>query len=193
MLFKFAVLAFPLLALCAPTSTNPQENALEKRWPCRTATPLIARVEEARPVESYLPGFVVAQDANNRNRKDSFAEFSIPAGSYGCQLEAYFPANYPITSSGNAQVYVYDTTGPLSISGLGKPDASWGYSPAPKNHVGTITFRSSPGEATRTVVNTFQCKDKLTYRFRLSSDSKVAGSVTFNQNASAGLRVVYNC
>lgn len=193
MLRHLALLAFPFLVACAPTSTYQEGHALQKRWPCQTATPLIARVEEARPVESYLPGFVIAQDANNRNRKDSFAEFKIPAGSYGCQLEAYFPANYPITSTGNAQVYVYDTTGPLSISGIGKPDASWAYCPAAKTHVGTITFRSSPGEATRTVINSFQCKNKLTYRLKISPDSKVAGSVTFNQNANAGLRMVYNC
>jgi len=186
------LLSLPLLTLAAPTATSPDDASLAKRA-CQTATPLIARVEEARPVESYLPGFLISQGAGHTNRKDAFAEFSIPDGSYGCQLEAYFPANYPIQTTGRGQVYVYSTDAPLSISGLGKPDASWAYSPKPVSQVGTVTFRSEAGGPTRVVINSFQCRPKMTYRFKMSVDDNAASSVQFEQGAGAGLRMVYNC
>lgn len=186
------LLSLPLLAFSAPTATEQDAAPLEKRA-CQTATPVIARVEEARPVESYLPGFIVSQDAGRTNRKDAFAEFTIPDGSYGCQLEAYFPASYPIQSAGKAQVYVYSTDKPLTYSGLGRVDVSWAYSPAPVSHVGTVVFRSSPSGPTRVVINSFQCKPKMTYRFKMSVDDAAASSVSFDQNAGAGLRMLYNC
>lgn len=173
--------------IASPTPT------LQNRWPCQVATPAYARVEEAHPVESYLPGFIIAQDAGHTNRKDAFVEFTIPSGSYGCQLEASFPVNYPITSTGNSQVNVYSTDKALSYGKPGQIDASWNYCPNPVAQVGTIVFKSESWGATRSVINSFQCQEKMTYRLKMSTDSAAAGSVQFDQNAGAGLRMVYNC
>jgi hypothetical protein len=187
-------IALPLLTAATPTPvTPPLDHALEKRWPCQTATPAFARVEESHPVESYLPNFIIGQDAHHTNRRDAFVEFAIPANAYGCQLEAYFPANYPIASSGAAQVYVYSTDKALSYSGLNKIDASWDYCPRPVAHVGTIVFGSANWGATRSVLNSFQCKAKMTYRLKMSTDSESGGQVQFVQKEGAGLRMVYNC
>ncbi|KAK5013904.1 hypothetical protein LTR60_003623 [Cryomyces antarcticus] len=159
---------------------------------CSTAYPAIARVDSAQPVASYLPGFVVSQDAGAKNKQDAFAEFIIPAGSYGCSLEAYFPAGYPISSSGKAQVYVYTTDKPLSFSPRGS-DVSWAYSPQTVSQVGTVTFTSDPAAPKRIFINSFACQPKMTYRFSISRDSTAAGAVSFQQTNGAGLRMTYNC
>ncbi|KAG9228308.1 hypothetical protein BJ875DRAFT_250445 [Amylocarpus encephaloides] len=188
----FQQISILLLAGISTIAATPTPT-VQKRWPCQVAIPEYARVEEARPVESYLPGFLIAQDSHHTNRKDAFVQFDIPAGSYGCQLEASFPASYPITSSGNTQVYVYSTDKALTYGKPNQLDASWAYCPAPVSHVGTISFKSETWGVTRSVINSFQCKEKMTYRFKMSTDSEAAGSVQFEQNSGAGLRMVYNC
>ncbi|MCJ1253043.1 hypothetical protein MMC24_000850 [Lignoscripta atroalba] len=176
-------------SLAAPTA-----NAESPYSPtsCTTVSPAIARVSEAQPVESYLPGFIISQDSNASNKQDVFAEFTIPAGSWGCQLEAYFPAAYPVQSSGQTQVYVYSVDGPLSRSPRGI-DVSWAYSPAPVSHVGTVRFESDAGSATRRVINSFACQATMTYRLSIGRDYRDAGAVAFEQSESAGLRMRYNC
>lgn len=189
------LLAGAVLSSAFPTATED----LVPRACTTNSSPAIARVEEARPVESYLPGFVVAQDAGGVNRKDAFAEFTVPDGAYGCQLEAVFPINYPIQSIGNPQVYVYSTDGPLSYTPRGI-DASWAYSPQPVSQIGTVVFSSvydpnkqSKYDPVRVVINSVVCKPKLTFRFRISSDQTAASSVSFEQTTGAGLRLTYNC
>lgn len=156
---------------------------------CSTTYPEVARVSEAQPDASYLPGFTISQDAAATNRQDVFIEFTTPAGSYGCQLETQFPANYPIQASGQTQVYVFSTENlPRSSQGI---DVSWNHSPAAISQVGTVKFEQNP--TTRKVLNSFVCKPKLTFRLRIASDQTAAGIVSFVQSATAGLRLTYNC
>ncbi|KAI9723264.1 MAG: hypothetical protein M1812_001146 [Candelaria pacifica] len=178
-----------VLSSAIPTSTED----LVPRACTTNSSPAIARVEEARPVESYLPGFIVAQDAGGVNRKDAFAEFTVPDGAYGCQLEAVFPIGYTIQSLGNPQVYVYSTDGPLSYTPRGI-DVSWAYSPKPVSQVGTVVFSSvydpfkqSKYDPVKVVINSVVCKPKLTFRFRIASDQTAASSVSFEQTTKAGL------
>ncbi|KAI9706433.1 MAG: hypothetical protein M1836_003439 [Candelina mexicana] len=195
LLISSTLLVGAVLTSAIPT---PTEDLVPRA--CSTnSSPAIARVEEARPVESYLPGFIVAQDAGRANKKDAFAEFSVPDGAYGCQLEAVFPIGYSIQSSGNPQVYVYSTDGPLSYSPRGI-DVSWAYSPKPVSQVGTVVFSSvydpskqSKYDPAKVVINSFVCKPKLTFRFSIASDQTAASSVSFEQTTQAGLRLTYNC
>ncbi|KAJ9641453.1 hypothetical protein H2199_005423 [Coniosporium tulheliwenetii] len=183
------LLSTALLTSAAPTPTSDADLVPRA---CSTLYPDIARVEQARPVESYLPGFIVAQDAGATNIKDAFAEFTVPPSSYGCQLEVYFPAGYPINTWGANQVYVYSLDGPLSRSPRGI-DVSWAYgAPNIVSQVGTVTFGSKPNEPTRVVINSFQCRPKMAFRFSIASENQ-AGYVEFVQSQAAGLRMTYNC
>jgi len=111
--------------------------------------------------------YAISQDAGAVNKVDDTVSFNIPAGSYGCSLVANFPSGYPITSSGNSQVYVYDSN---------------------NNQVGTVTF-VSPMSAT---INSFACQPVMTYRLSIGSASD-AGSVAFADTLAAGLTMTYNC
>lgn len=189
MFMKYSL--FLLGALASSVLAAPAADPLEPRA-CQTATPVAARVYQAQPVESYLPGFVISQNPGATNKNDMFVEFTIPAGSYGCSLETYFPAGYTIQSQGQTQVYVYSTDKNLSFTPRGS-DVSWNNSPAPKSHVGTVTFQSDPTKPVTKEISSFACQPKMTYRLSITKDSSEPGSVTFNQSGAAGLRMKYNC
>lgn len=185
----YATTAFLVSSLFASTILAAPGAILSTRT-CSTAYPEIARVSQAQPAASYLPGFTISQSAGATNKQDMFIEFAIPAGSYGCQLEAQFPSDYPIQASGQTQVYVYSTNENLSRSPKGI-DVSWAYSPAPVSQVATVKFEQNP--TTKKVLNSFVCQPKLTYRLSIARDQTGAGSVSFVQSAAAGLRMTYNC
>ena len=183
-----ATLATLVSAVPTPASNEPVRRA------CTTVTPTIARVSEAQPVESYLPGFKISQGAGGTQRNDMFVEFSIPAGSWGCSLSYSFPAGYDVDVTGSPApwVDVYAVQGPLSRSPHGV-DISWGYCPEPLYLVGSTRFESSPTQTTTRVINSFGCADTMTYRLRIGKFYNNAASVEFAQTAAAGLRMTYGC
>ncbi|PGH26383.1 hypothetical protein AJ80_01881 [Polytolypa hystricis UAMH7299] len=181
-----------LLALVALTSALPAPELAERASPCTTVLPAIARVDEARPVESYLPGFKISQDNGATNRNDVFAEFTIPAGSWGCTLQYSFSAGYSLELSGQTAVEVYAVPGPLNRSPHGI-DVSWDYCPAPLYQVGSVNFETSATQTTTRTINSFACAQTMTYRFTIADWSTQAGNVEFEQKNDAGLRMVYGC
>jgi len=185
-----ALVALASSALLATASPTPTEQNLVARA-CQTAWPAFARVEQANPNSKYLPGFTIAQDAGPSNKQDVFIQFNIPSGAYGCQLQAYFPAGFSITSSGSSQVNTYSlaSTIPVTPSGL---DVSWNSAPASVSLVGTTTFSSSPVNPTTPVINSFTCASVMAFRLSIASTSN-AGSVSWAQGAPNGLQMVYNC
>ncbi len=155
---------------------------------CQTVYPtIVARISQAQPSASLLPGFTISQEADASNKQDVLVEFDIPAGSYGCQLEAFFPAGYSIQSSGETLVYVYSTDKNPSR------DVTWATAPAPVSQVGTIEFASDPSKPTTEVINSFVCQPETTYRLSIGRDFTAAGSVSFAQTVGAGLRITHNC
>lgn len=191
MYFETSLLALALLPaviLAAPNSPPPTERATT----CSTVYPEYARVSQAQPVESYLPNFIVSQEAQASNKNDMYIEFAVPPGSHTCQLETFFPAGFPISSSGRQDVYFYSTAGPVTRSPRGI-DISWAYSPAVVSHVGTTRFESNPTTETKKVINSFVCQPTMTYRLSIGRDFTDAGSVSFNQSPGNGLRMTYNC
>lgn len=187
-IITLALTLLPATILAAPNSPPPAKRATS----CTTIYPEYARVSQAQPVASYLPGFIISQDAGATNKNDMFIEFSVPAGSYGCQVETYFPAGYPITASGRQDVYIYSTDRPVTRSPRGI-DVSWAYCPAPVSQVGTTKFESNPTTPTKKVINSFACQPKMTYRLSIGRDYMNAGSVSFAQGSGGGLRMTYNC
>jgi hypothetical protein len=181
------------LSLMAVVNGIPAPDIVERQpSPCKTVLPQIARVSEAQPVESYLPGFIISQEQGGTKRNDMFAEFSIPAGSWGCTLSYYFPAGYPVEVSGSPWIDVHSVQGPLSRSPRGI-DISWAYCPAPIYMVGTTRFESSPSQSTKRVINSFGCASVMTYRFSIGKYYSPAARVKFEQNSNAGLRMTYGC
>lgn len=106
--------------------------------------------------------------------KDTTAQFNVPAGSWGCQLEFFFPAGFnKLQLSGHTQqVNVYT-----------KNDQNQEFL------FGTTTFTAGVVQQdTRIFVNSATCAPNLNYTFRLVGD----GSVFFEQGA-AQLRLSHNC
>ena len=157
-----AILSSVLLASAALTGTG--SNLVPRA--CSTAYPQSI---------GFPINYDIHQDAGATNKRDDFVSFSIPSGSYGCTLEVDFPANYPITSSGNSQVYVYAVGGPSAGS-----------------QVGTVTFASSPVADTKYVINSFTCASTMTYKLSIGSTTD-AGSVAFADTRDAGITMTYDC
>lgn len=185
----YANTAFLVSGILASTILAAPGPILSTRT-CSTTYPEYARVSQAQPEASYLPGFTISQEEGATNKQDMFIEFTIPTGSYGCQLEVQFPPGYPIESRGDPQVYVFSTAENLSRSPQGI-DVSWNHSPASVSQVATVKFQDNP--TTPKVLNSFVCKPKLTFRLSISNDQKNAALVSFVQSSSAGLRLKYNC
>lgn len=185
----YATTAFLISSIFASTILAAPSAILSTRT-CSTVYPEVARVSEAQPDASKLSGFTISQDVGATNKQDVLIEFTVPAGSYGCQLEVQFPANYPIQTSGQTQVYVYSTDKNLPRSSQGI-DVSWNNSPAEVSQVATVRFEENP--TANKVLNSFVCKPKLTFRLSISKDQTAAGFVSFVQSAAAGLKLTYNC
>ncbi|KLU84978.1 hypothetical protein MAPG_04012 [Magnaporthiopsis poae ATCC 64411] len=92
---------------------------------------------------------------------------------YACPW-CYFPAGFPIQSSGNAAVNVIDLNGN-----------------SPGSIVGTITFQSSPTEPTRRFINSFGCRPYMAYRLEIAGEGPA--SVSYAAQAGAGLRISHSC
>lgn len=123
-------------------------------------------------------------------RRDVVVQFeNIPAGSYGCQLEAYFPAGGNVNQYGNSQVNVFTVDKPAT------PADTWNTAPRQKSLFGTITFEAKPFESTKRVINSGVCNSTLTYRFTIASSTAV-GEVYFQEGPDfngQGLRLTHNC
>ncbi|KAL4886075.1 hypothetical protein BJY04DRAFT_213613 [Aspergillus karnatakaensis] len=180
----------PLLLLL--TTLTSFSLAAPQATSCKTVYPAYARVDAARPVESYIPGFRVSQEPAAAAKQDTFVEFRVPPNSWGCTLSYYFPAGTPVTTTGLAPVEVFSVAGPLSRSPRGI-DISWDYSPAPISLVGSVKFESSGSQPTTRVINSFVCADVLAYRLSISNGYSGGTSVEFAQSSTAGLRLTYNC
>jgi len=157
------ILSASLMANAAPTTSS---APLERRA-CSVAYP-----------ESigFPINYDIHQDANRANSREAFVNFnSVPAGSYGCQLEVNFPAGYPIQNSGNSLVNVYAV----------KPDNT-------QTLFGTVRFQSSPVAPTKYVINSAACAQTMNYKMAIASD-KDAGRVAFADVINAGITMTYNC
>ena len=141
---------------------------------CLTLTTALPTSLTARTCPTAYPeslgfpiNYSISQSTGATNKHDAAVSFSIPPNSYGCTLRADFPAGYPITSTGNAQVYVFDSS---------------------NRQVGTVTF-GSPQSA---VINSFACAPQMEYRLSIGSLEQ-AGSVAFADIQGAGLTMTYDC
>lgn len=146
--------------------------------PTSPATPLERRAcSVAYPSGIGFPiNFDIRQDAGKTNVHDGYVHFTtVPEGSYGCQLEANFPAGYPITSSGASQVNVY-----------------WDSGAAKGSLFGTVTFASSPVAPTKFVINSAKCERYMGFRLSIAHES-LPGRVAFADTKDAGLTISYNC
>ncbi|KAK4680183.1 hypothetical protein QC764_210830 [Podospora pseudoanserina] len=126
---------------------------------------------------TYLPDMI-------HLRRSSNASFNVPANARGpCSLIAAFPADYSIRDSSVEQggnpiaVNVTDVDGPT-----------------PDSLVGTVRFPSAlPGpttkEAVKITINSFACREKMTYHFEAAE----LGLVQFKNTADAGLFIEYSC
>lgn len=123
-------------------------------------------------------------------RRDVIVQFdNIPANSYGCQLEAYFPAGGTVYQYGASQVNVF------TVDKHATPADTWNTAPKPVSLFGTITFEAKANEPVKRVINSGVCNTTLTYRFTIASETQV-GEVYFPEGPDfngQGLRLTHNC
>ena len=155
---QYFTTAAALLASIALTTAAPASSSHLTRKSCSVVYP-----------ESigFPINYDISQDAGATKKQDNDISFSVPADSWGCTLHADFPAGYPIKSSGNSQVYVFDSN---------------------NNQVGTVVF----GSPQSLVINSFICQPRMSYRMSIGSLEQ-AGSIAFADIKSAGLTMSYNC
>jgi hypothetical protein len=114
---------------------------------------------------------------------------NIPAGSWGCQLEAFFPPGAFLYESGATLVDVYAVDRPVT------PSDTWNRSPKPTHLFGSINFETKPDQEVRQFINSASCSPTMTYRFTISSKT-TEGYVYFPQGTDgnrAGIRLTHNC
>lgn len=146
------------LTTAAPTTLSPR--SCQVSYPASIGFPI---------------NYSIYQSANGANaRTDAITFTNIPAGSYGCQFEVNFPANYPITSSGNSAINI------IALEADGS-----------ETLFGTVTLKSGP-DATKIVVNSAVCATTMSYRAEIASETE-AGSVSFAEIQGAGFTMVYDC
>lgn len=180
-------LATALLSSATPTGTS---NLVPRA--CTTLFPtFIDHISEQNPTTSTTDtNFEVALDsvAGTLYHRDVLVRFdNIPAGSYGCQLDAFFPAGATVTNTGATQVNVF-TLDQLAI-------ATDTYATAPNDVslFGTITFSASTTDVQKAVINSGVCAPSLSYRFSMASTTAI-GDVMFQEILNTqGLRITYNC
>lgn len=186
------ILAAAFLSSAIPTGTaNLTPRACVTQYPS-----LIDHIYEISPdyANSQTDFFEIAYDTVSGDsrlyRRDVVVQFDdIPAGSYGCQLEAYFPAGGHVDRYGASQVNVF------TVDKHAAPGDTWDTAPRPRSLVGTITFEADPSGPAKRVVNSAVCNSTLTYRFTIASTTAV-GEVYFQQAPGVngqGLRLTHNC
>ena len=194
----FLPITTALLATALLSSAIPTGNSDLVPRSCTTQYPsLIDHIYEVDPdlanQQSYI--FEAAYDTVNGHgsrlyRRDVVVQFdNIPAGSYGCQLEAYFPAGASVDQYGASQINVF------TVDKHATAGDSWNTAPKPVSLFGTVRFEASGSEAVKRVINSAVCNDTLTYRFTIASETQF-GEVYFKEVADGngqGLRLTHNC
>lgn len=188
-----ALLASALLSSAIPTGTaDVAPRACTTQYPS-----FISHIYEVAPdlTNEHSNVVEVAYDTVNGPgtrlyRRDLLVQFdNIPVNSYGCQLEAYFPAGGFVNQYGASQVNVFTVDKAATLGD------SWNTAPKPVSLFGTVTFEAKGSEAVTRVINSAVCSDTLTYRISIASETQV-GEVYFPEGPDAngqGLRLTHNC
>ncbi|KAH0538690.1 hypothetical protein GP486_008760, partial [Trichoglossum hirsutum] len=149
---------------------------------CATGYPSwISYIDSSTPTLSFPNSNLVSISLSSAAERDALVQFTgIPSGSYGCQFEAFFPAGFTVTNTGNAQVYVYSVDRQITATD------TWNNAPNKVSQVGTANFLPSTSAPTKVVINSFVCAPSMSFRLRISQDSG-SGSSSFTQaNANGG-------
>ncbi|KAI9872654.1 MAG: hypothetical protein M1830_001366 [Pleopsidium flavum] len=186
------ILATAFLSSAIPTGTaDLTPRACVTQYPS-----LFDHIYEASPnyANSQNDFFEIAYDTVSgqigRYRRDVVVQFdNIPEGSYGCQLEAYFPAGGKVDQYGASQVNVFTVDKQATLGD------TWNTAPRQRSLFGTITFEVNPNEPVKRVINSGVCNSTLTYRFTIASTTAF-GEVYFQEGSSFNgqvLRLTHNC
>ncbi|KAF2260867.1 hypothetical protein CC78DRAFT_547194 [Lojkania enalia] len=135
---------------------------------------------------------------------DTLVEFTIPPGSWGCQLELFFQKGYwPLADwyGGPTRVNIWNVDQPIPW-GPYNYSVTWDNAPKPVNLFGTSTELPLPPtggytEDVKKIINSAACKEKMTYRVKVPEEV-AKGGVQFWQlsgpvNPFGGWRMLHNC
>ncbi|KIN02834.1 hypothetical protein OIDMADRAFT_118740 [Oidiodendron maius Zn] len=212
---------FALLSLLGLSAAAPTPVELAPRCGSLSYPVLLQQFSEAHPTTVYpnthpINGdFHVSREMDPvtgkvSNRISQMVMFKdIPAGSYGCQLNVAFPANYPITTTGNPVLNVYTFYSGTDPAYIPYPN-NWSWdtfyprsetNPAPfgEGVFGTINF--APGQTT--VINSEACPyggGDVAFVFEIADWVWGSASIEFEEYSSAildegkaGVYLTYDC
>ncbi|KAH8693341.1 hypothetical protein GQ44DRAFT_159714 [Phaeosphaeriaceae sp. PMI808] len=179
-------------SITAPTHLSPRQCAIE--YPSYQGF-----IQKENPtVGANGPYFLVWKDPTSPTGTiiESLIQFSnIPSGAWGCQLELFFPKNYPQLlgmRGGASKINVYETTGPIPNG------ATWNTAPQTKFLFGNtpaLPVNQLVAEDVKIVINSAVCQPTMSYRITIAPESG-AGGVEFWQDNTyphVGFRMVHNC
>ncbi|KAI9675658.1 MAG: hypothetical protein M1817_001025 [Caeruleum heppii] len=187
-------------SLLSFTTATPTPAELAPRS-CVTQYPnLIQHIYEVSPDSGFqqdnffeIAYDVVSGDNSRLWRRDVVVQWdNIPAGSYGCQIEAFFP---PRNQGGNVNQYGNSLVDVYAVDEKATISDTWNTAPKRAYLFGTIRFETKENEPVKRVINSQVCNSTLTYRFTISSNTDV-GEVYFQQGPgfnNQGLRLTHNC
>ena len=175
----------------APTPLSPRQCIIE--YPSYQGF-----IQKQSPtVGANGPYFLAWKDSGTNGAIiDGLIQFSnIPSGSWGCQLELFFPERYPqlLGMNGGAnKLYVYKTTGPIPSN------ATWNTAPPAQylfGNTAVLPTNQVITSDTKIVINSAACQPTMSYRITIAPESN-AGGVEFWQDNTyphAGFRMTHNC
>jgi hypothetical protein len=207
---SFIIGASLLLGLClgAPTA-----DTLSRRACTITAPVSIQNVRRDYPDSVMVtePNFmhIIKQTFNDNStpiQVDMFVTFRPPPGSWGCQLEMYFPAGYsrlwvsnvapPHAHPGPSRVNVFALPNPSQLPAV----PTWNNVKSVDKYLfGTtanldwVTANETPlPESHRIIINSATCREVMTFRFSVPDEVR-DGGMEFSNTGGAGVRLVHNC
>ena len=191
-LFSYCLLTAPSIVLALPRWLSPRQ--------CSTAYASSTQIinkgfpDQSRPDDGTL---AVWKDSNGTELNVLLQYTNIPANAWGCQLELFFPKDYPslfpMYFEGN-QLYVYRTNGVI------QPNTSWNTAPSSAYLFG-VTPAGLPQvqpvqNDIRYIVNSAQCAPMMSFRVSIPPDTPRGGVQYFRDNPSwknVGFRITHNC
>jgi len=129
--------------------------------------------------------FIVQHNATNDVRGDCLVQFSIPAGSYGCQLELFFSAGFQNLPNSDSDGQIDFWT----IDRVINSEDDWSEAPGGATLFGIAFLHEG---ASRVVINSCKCKSILSFRVSMTSNAGV-GNVSFVQILKGGLKMTHSC
>ncbi|KAF2118606.1 hypothetical protein BDV96DRAFT_643845 [Lophiotrema nucula] len=173
-----------LLLLAAPSLTLTIPPLFSRTCPTKYPT-YQGNINKGLPEQaSYNTDFFVNWKETNGTVLETLIQFRVPAGSWGCQLELFFPKGHPNLwgmNDGDWRLYVYRVNDEI------KPGAAWNNAPKSAyqfgNSNGPLPINRVVESDIRRIINSEECQPTMGFRVAIAPEA-VRGGVQFLKDAT---------